>query len=201
MEDFFGLVVFIIFLVISVGGRLARQGSRGAGGRPGPPRRERPNWPGPVAGPGLPGYPKPDWPQAPDQTADRPAPVRAASPPPAPAPARTPAQSGTLTSANPTWGSMGGTSMEGVSVEGAGMAPTTSEEATRFAAQSERFRTTKIVGLELTPSQEATVTQTDQALGLRVNTGQLVQSVVMAEVLGRPLALRRAGALFPYRAR
>lgn len=189
LDDFLGLLMFVVFLVISMGSKAANDARRKRraeedGEVPAP---RAPQWPGPVAGPGLPGFPQPERPLPP------------ASRPPI-------AMEGE------------GVGMEGVGSEGAGTegpAPgdTAEAEIVRFDRQTaEMSRGAFMVGQEADaiaasdpgPRQLGMLTEqpdSDYAALQEEETGpnlaealatpaSVGQALILSEVLGKPVALR-----------
>lgn len=197
MEDFFGTAIFIIFLAISLFGRMNRAAQQRKG-RPvlddedddDTPRAERPTWPGPVAGPGVPGLPKPEWPQAPTARRQGAGPVRRAS---LPSTQGRPEEAGAREEGVRTDGfGPEGVRTEGVATEGP--AGTMADVVARFAAEADRFVTTRfeteLAGpdrLEVEPSPSTEVARNQ----LRLPRARWAQAVALSEVLGKPVSMRR----------
>lgn len=220
MEDFFGTAIFIIFLAISLFGRMnraAKQRDRRAEleeeDADDAPRAERPTWPGPVAGPGVPGLPKPEWPQAPTARRQGAGPVRRAPSPSAqPRPEEAGARGAMPQEAGPEeagkgWGQLErageegartdwfGT--EGVRTEGSrteGPTGTMDDVVARFAAESNRFMSTRFETELANPDRlevEPSPSVATTRVLLRLPRARWAQAVALSEVLGKPVSMRR----------
>lgn len=179
MEDFLGLLIFIAFAVISMAGRAMQNQKRRAEGDEAQPAPRAPKWPGPVAGPGVPGYPRPPWPQGP--AAQRPEPVPASPAPPGPFEQEQeplPVAEAVDTVGPPS--------------------RTAEEESARFTKElqgwNQRLTLTDIgdprPGDEF-PAEGIDEAQAGIGRGALIRRESLAYAVVMAEVLGRPRALRQ----------
>ncbi len=169
MEDLFGILVFVIFAAVSIGSKLMKRRDE---------RTPAPKWPGPVAGPGVPGYPRPSWPDA--SPRQQPAPPVARQSPPRPVAASGEGVSG---------GEGIGSGMEGAGLEGPG-STSAEAEALRFTEETDRIGTlarTAIVPEDIGRSEGVAVDLKDAF----TDRSAVARAVVMAEVLGKPKALRR----------
>lgn len=188
--DLLGILVFVVFIFLSLAGKAAQEKERRRReleGRPAAPRS--PQWPGPVAGPGLPGFPRPDFPQRPLP----PRPERAAP------------------ATEPRTGE--GVSMEGVGSEGPQPGETAEVEVARFEQASQdvdrevenvRRGATRVATSDPATRQLGDLARetdvewaeiadnvvTVRMEGALLSSDNLAQAVVMAEVMGRPKALR-----------
>jgi len=186
--DLLGILVFVLFVFLSIAGKAAQEKERRRRelqGRPAAPRA--PQWPGPVAGPGFPGYPQPTFPQRPPRP-QKLEPV-------------------------PSQADDEGTSPEGVGMEGPQPGETTEAEVARFEQQTQdvdreaenvrreatRFATSDSGSRQLgdlaqsaAPEYEVKVQMNGnkELQGALLTQGGLAQAVVMAEILGRPKALQ-----------
>lgn len=211
MEDLIGILVFLAFAGISVLGRFLKrqEGQRGAG-QPSwpqppmaPPQRSGPQpsqpWPAPQAGP----QPSQPWPaqQAGPQPGRGPTgpgwPPAPQGPqwPGQPQPVQRTGEGVTLEGRSP---SMEGKSIEGRRSEGYSSMTTGSlaEERARFKEQSARFRRSRPDTALHHPEVEAEGLEQSApnpvAQALASKEG-LAQAVLLAEVLGKPRAIRPYG--------
>lgn len=196
--DLLGILVFVVFIFLSLAGKAAQEKERRRRELEGKPTAPRaPQWPGPVAGPGFPGYPQPTFPQ-------RPLPPRPE--PAAPAPAAAPQASDA------------GVAREGAGSAGPQLGQVTEAEVARFEQQAQdvdrevenvRREATRVATSDPGTRQLgdlARVTDVDwaertdnvvtvQIEGALLSSDNLAQAVVLAEIMGRPKALqgRRRG--------
>lgn len=206
MEDWIGVLVFVLFAVVSIAGRAMKQKQQGDNGR-------QQQWPGPIAGnPGRMGRPMPPPVrplQAPPQPTSTWAPRPAAQAAPQPqAQALQPKQAPkTLVSGDVFTTSLDDT--EGVGTEGPqgqmdvpDPAADVERELRTFEQESERFGRLQLTQLSndlVRPDQRAeTVTPDETAARADLQAAltdpdSLSRAIVLAEVLGKPKAMRARG--------
>ncbi|MFZ5826084.1 MAG: hypothetical protein ACOY94_17450 [Bacillota bacterium] len=184
MEDLIGLVIFLVFAGLSLLGRVAKNKEQQGPQRQ--ERHERPKWPGPVAGPGMPGQGQPPWPQPPPRPQPKPQPQSQPQ-----QPARQMSGEGVSVE--------GRSSMLGGSVEGRSsmVTGTMTENRARFRDQTEQWLGARVeTGLHGSSPAAEVVTYNQQvnpvAQALASKEG-LAQGVLLAEILGKPRALRPHG--------
>lgn len=192
--DVLGFVLFLLFLGASLVGKLAKRENNRRTQMP-----QQPRWPGPVAGPQGRGFPQPSWP-SPQQPPAFPQPMPRAPAPPA-------AQDADRGE---------GVQTEGYGVEGPAPNDQVEQELSRFTNETDRFSRQEIDEVvrftreseqferrqltELRTSlgkttEAATVTSDDGFAAPDVSQGladpaSLAQAFVLAEVLGKPKAMR-----------
>jgi hypothetical protein len=177
--DIFGILLFIVFLGVSFIGRLMKNQRAGQDtGRE--PRRQQ--WPGPTAPPGIPGYPRPMTNSVPRQPSGSPQPPVPSqwNRPPQPMPRRDADDDDE------------GVSIEGVSVEGPAAGENVQAELARFNQASNRFGQLGRLKTALhAPEAEPAVARLapDALVGLD-DPQSVARAFVLAEVLGKPRALR-----------
>ncbi|HYG58812.1 MAG TPA: hypothetical protein VD902_12210 [Symbiobacteriaceae bacterium] len=199
MEDLFGVLIFLVFVGVSLVGRFlkSQQGQQGQQG-------QQPKWPGPVANPPR-GTPKPTWaPPAPPRPQSQPRPGRQQQPAPGGQPRREPVPrdiSGEGVGTEGAWSGM----------EGPGAGDRVYEAANRFSQESDQIARHSLGEVyedtggrhlhrlqdELVrPGDEAAVVTPGESTAWNLQPAMasrdsLAQAVVLAEVLGKPKALRK----------
>jgi hypothetical protein len=194
-SDIFGLLMFLVFLGVSFAGKLLKNRQQGQDtGRE--PRRQQ--WPGPTAPPGIPGYPRPAMPPLPRQSpAPQPSvPMQQSRPPQPSVPVRGVDDVG-----------------EGVGTEGPGAGETVQAELARFDQQTNRLAKPDLGAYQPRLPQyqahfsrlqtalhrqeaEPVVVAADVVTGLDdalADPQAVARAFVLAEVLGKPRALRGRG--------
>jgi hypothetical protein len=194
-SDIFGFLMFLVFLGVSFAGKMIKNKQQGQEtGRE--PRRQQ--WPGPTAPPGIPGYPRPATPSLPRQSrAPQPSvPMQQSRPPQPSVPLRDVDDDD-----------------EGVGTEGPGAGETVQAELARFDQETSRLAKRDLAAYQprlpqyqphfsrlqtALHTQEAepvavvadVVTGLDDALA---DPQAVARAFVLAEVLGKPRAMRRRG--------
>lgn len=184
MEDLIPILVLILFGGLSWVGKMAQRQGKGSSSPNRPPAR--PHWPGPVAGPG-PGAPWPQgnpWPQRP---AGQPVaqPARPVSQWPQPVPQQAEVDTEGIGTE--------GFGTEGQSAMGFG---SLADERARFQAEREQFRRSHPEGLlhvRLEEPESIEPVQANPLAAALASKEGLAQAVLLAEVLGKPRALRPFG--------
>lgn len=185
--DIFGFLLFIVFLGVSFIGKLMKDQRAGQDKRREPRRQQ---WPGPVAPPGTPGYPRP---------MTRPVPRQQTQPPQPPTPRRDADDDDE------------GVSIEGVSVEGPAPGENVQAELARFDQETRRRAKSDLGAYEPRLQQyqyqsqlkrlKTTLHVPEAELGVAGEAPDglsglddpqsVARAFVLAEVLGKPRALRR----------
>ena len=153
-------------------------------------------WPGPVAQPPrIPGMPRPTWPQAPQPTWPE-APRPAAQQPPA-LPQRT---APVIDEEGPEADEQVDRELERFGWETQQMENRQIDEAARFEKQSQEFERRQLADLRggLTRTTEAAPAVSDEPVSSFLELADpeaTARALVLAEVLGKPKALRKAGHL------
>lgn len=183
MDDLFGFLFAVAMVGFAIWQRVQRSRNQQGAGQPQPPA-----WPGPVAQPPrIPGMPRPSWPEAPRPVQQPPAaPIQRTAP--------------VIDEEGPEAEEQVDRELERFGRETQQMENRQIDEAARFERQSQEFERRQLADLRggLTRSTEAApaVSMEPASSFLELSDPETAaRALVLAEVLGKPKALRKAGRL------